>query len=203
MGKSSNHPVDISVDLRSSIETNKAIKSFFTHRQAISVVVCNAGSGRPPHQLSQEDWPRYFEELNLHTAQNLISSVLDFLVPGDSSIVAISSIAAMRDLPNAPKGYGESKRKLNSLMTTLALQYADKRIRFNTLTLGNVIFQGSRWSEISASNPDFVQNLLMNDVPLGSFISPKEISDAISFLASASAKNITGANLVIDGGQSL
>ena len=76
-------------------------------------------------------------------------------------------------------------------------------IRFNVISPGNIFFEGSRWEEILIENPVYVQELLENEVPLMRFIGPEEIADAIVYLSSESGKNITGANLVIDGGQSL
>jgi NAD(P)-dependent dehydrogenase (short-subunit alcohol dehydrogenase family) len=65
------------------------------------------------------------------------------------------------------------------------------------------MFPNSRWEELMLEKPEFVQNKIENEVPLGAFISPFEIAAAISYLTSAQAVNITGTNLVIDGGQSL
>jgi NAD(P)-dependent dehydrogenase (short-subunit alcohol dehydrogenase family) len=41
---------------------------------------------------------------------------------------------------------------------------------------------------------------LMNAHPIGRFGVPREIADAIAFLASDDASFITGAELVVDGG---
>jgi 3-oxoacyl-[acyl-carrier protein] reductase len=44
----------------------------------------------------------------------------------------------------------------------------------------------------------------INDVvPLRSFISAEDIAEAVSFLVSEKAKNITGSILRVDGGQSI
>ena len=41
---------------------------------------------------------------------------------------------------------------------------------------------------------------LVKSVPLGRFIDKQEVVDVFHFLCSASAKNITGQGIVIDGG---
>jgi NAD(P)-dependent dehydrogenase (short-subunit alcohol dehydrogenase family) len=53
------------------------------------------------------------------------------------------------------------------------------------------------------SSPDLVASTLSEEVPLGRFITPQEVAAAINYLSSDEACNITGANIVIDGGQSL
>lgn len=203
MGFETNSLVDIRVDLRSLADVRQAVDDFFTQEIGIDLLICNAGTGRPPVHLPDNDWPDYFIETNVVTAKNLVLASLNHLVPSNSCVIGISSIAAAKHLPNSPKGYGESKQLLNETFRELATKYAKRRTRFNIISLGNVLFEGSRWSEISNENPTLVERLLEEEVPLGSFITPREIAAAIVYLASDDALNITGANLFLDGGQSL
>jgi 3-oxoacyl-[acyl-carrier protein] reductase len=105
-------------------------------------------------------------------------------------------------IEGAPEGYAESKIALNEYFKESSRKLAHLGIRFNIISPGNVYFAGSRWEKIKTDSPEFVRDLLDIQVPLRSFISPQEITEAIVYLSSESAKNITGANLVIDGGQS-
>lgn len=204
MGNVTSTDVDIRVDLRNPDATNLAIENFFKDKGPISILICNAGSGRPPeNKLRRKQARKHYMELNVNTAENLINACRPFFKANESSIVAISSIAAITKIKGANPEYGKSKRKLNNLVKKLALQDAEFGFRYNLISPGNIYFEGSRWSEIISQKPKFVNDLLVKEVPLGSFISPEEIADAIEFLSSMAAKNITGLNLVIDGGQSL
>ena len=48
-----------------------------------------------------------------------------------------------------------------------------------------------------------VDELIKSSVPMNRFGTPEEISDAAVFLCSDRAKFITGATLVVDGGQTV
>jgi 3-oxoacyl-[acyl-carrier protein] reductase len=204
MGNVTSTDVDIRVDLRNFEATNMAIKKFFEDKDPISILICNAGSGRPPQKkLRKRQSRKHYMELNVKTAENLIRACRPFFKANETSVVAISSIAAITNIKGANPEYGSSKRKLNNLVKKLALQDAEFGFRYNLVSPGNVYFEGSRWSEIISQDPKRVNDLLGKEVPLGRFISPEEIADAIEFLSCSAAKNITGQNLVIDGGQSL
>ncbi len=204
MGNATSTDVDIRVDLRNFEATNMAIKTFFEDKDPISILICNAGSGRPPQtKLRKRQSRKHYTELNVKTAENLIRACRPFFKANETSVVAISSIAAITSVKGANPEYGSSKRKLNNLVKKLALQDAEFGFRYNLVSPGNIYFAGSRWSEIISQNPKRVNDLLGKEVPLGRFISPEEIAGAIEFLSSPAAKNITGQNLVIDGGQSL
>jgi NAD(P)-dependent dehydrogenase (short-subunit alcohol dehydrogenase family) len=204
MGNSTKSEADFYADLRDPDESDRVAKEIYSKVGTISVVICNAGTGKKPTEIN--DVPQlkeYFYRTNFDSAKNLIESCIPFLDSKNSSVIGISSIVALKEIANAPIGYADSKVALNELFKSKALEMANKGIRFNLITLGNVFFPGSRWEEIEKENPILVNDMLIKNVPLKSFISPNEIADAILFLSSTSARNITGANLVIDGGQSL
>lgn len=45
-----------------------------------------------------------------------------------------------------------------------------------------------------------LEQVLLEDLPLGRLVDPGEVSDAIVFLLSAASSYLNGANMVIDGG---
>ena len=71
----------------------------------------------------------------------------------------------------------------------------------NAILPGNVKFSGGRWEELELENPSKVKEMLEKEVPLKRFGEPEEIADAVLFLSSERAGFITGATLVVDGGQ--
>lgn len=203
MGNLTPSLTDVVVDLIDEKATKIAINRYLENKEPIDILVCNAGTGKKPvssnYSLNQKE---YFYEKNFLTAKNLINATIGYMKPG-SSVIGISSIVALKSIEGAPEGYAESKKQFNELFRKYALDYAKSEVRFNVISPGNVYFEKSRWSEIQEANPNFVKDLLDNQVPLGRFISPLEIAEAIIYLSSHDARNITGANLVIDGGQSL
>jgi 3-oxoacyl-[acyl-carrier protein] reductase len=204
MGFTSESEVDIRCDLLDLTSLKTAIKNASMQFGDINVLVCNAGTGkRPSNNLSENEEKSYFRSKNLLTAQNLLIASEPYLAERNCSVIGISSIVALKEVMGAPLGYREAKRALNVYFQEKAIELAARGIRVNVVSPGNIYFEGSRWHELSRENPSFVETLLEKDVPLQTFISPEEIAEAIVFLSSSSARNITGANLVIDGGQSL
>ncbi len=204
MGHETKQEVDIRCDLRNRKALDNALEEYFLTSRTIDILICNAGTGKlPDFKMSKDQVTDYFNSKNYLTALNLIDSASKYLRIGKALVIAISSIAAIVEIKGAPMEYRESKTKLNKLFFEKAKAGAKDGVRFNIISPGNIYFEGSRWEEIKRNDPNFVEELLTQKVPLGSFISPAEIAEAILYLNSPMASNITGINLVIDGGQSL
>ena len=85
----------------------------------------------------------------------------------------------------------------------MAVRYGKQGLRFNVVSPGNVLFEGSVWDQKLKADKEGVNSYLEQQVPLAKFITPQEIAITVSFLASSGAQSITGIVLPIDGGQSL
>ena len=204
MGHETPGEVDIRCDLLDVPTLQRELKRVYEDCGAIDVLVCNAGSGKTPAgNLSKFEAQKYFLEKNVETARNLLDSSEPYLKTPGASVIGISSIVALAEIAGAPRAYSEAKRCMNQLFQKKALKFARKGIRVNLISPGNIRFNGSRWDEIALEDPAFVAELLRDKVPLHEFISPDEIASAILYLSSRQARNITGINLVIDGGQAL
>jgi 3-oxoacyl-[acyl-carrier protein] reductase len=63
------------------------------------------------------------------------------------------------------------------------------------------MFSGSTWDKKIEKDPEKINMMLKNEVPLQCFGDIEDVANAVVFLASERAKFVSGANWVIDGGQ--
>jgi 3-oxoacyl-[acyl-carrier protein] reductase len=168
----------------------------------LDIMVANAGSGtsvRPGDETSSE-WQRVIEQ-NLFTATNLIGASKPLMSRGGGgAMVCVSSICG-REALGAPVTYSAAKAALEATINGLSRPFALDHIRLNGVAPGNILFPGGSWESKIQQDPRGVSAMLERDVPQGGFGTPQDVANAVVFLASDRAAFITGAVLVVDGGQ--
>jgi NAD(P)-dependent dehydrogenase (short-subunit alcohol dehydrogenase family) len=110
----------------------------------------------------------------------------------------ILTIAAQEEFAG-PGSFGPMKAAMTAYASNLSQSLAPKGIRVNIVSPGPVFFEGGNWDTIKTHMTAFYDATVAK-MPLKRLGDPREIANAIAFLASPAASLITGANLVIDGG---
>jgi NAD(P)-dependent dehydrogenase (short-subunit alcohol dehydrogenase family) len=113
---------------------------------------------------------------------------------GGGSIVNISSVSGRRPTPGTA-AYGAAKAGLDSLTSTLAVEWAPK-VRVNSVVVGMV---ETEQSELFYGDAESVAAVAAT-VPLRRLAQPGDIGWAAAFLASDAASYISGATLEVHGG---
>lgn len=169
---------------------------------ALHVLVNNAGiSGGtlPLMEHSLEDWRRVMSVnldgvfLGLRHAGPAIAA------SGGGSIINLSSILGKVGLPNAA-AYCASKGGVLLLTKAAALEWAPLGIRVNSVHPGFIETPMVSNAIHQAENGNEMRDQLISAHALGRFGVPREIADAILFLASDESSFMTGAEMVVDGG---
>ncbi len=84
-----------------------------------------------------------------------------------------------------------------------ALSLAKDGVLVNSIAPGSISHPGGSWERFQNDNPrDVVESFIEQNLPMGRFGWPEPVGDTAAFLASERANLITGACIVVDGGQS-
>ena len=115
-----------------------------------------------------------------------------------ASLVFIASIMGVV-ANSALVGYCSSKGALISGVRSLALEYASRKIRFNTLSPGYI--ETEMMKNVSKKLDETELINIKKEFPL-SLGKPEDIANACIYLLSDASKWVTGTNLIVDGGYS-
>lgn len=114
------------------------------------------------------------------------------------AVVSISTGSARSPRPGGA-AYSASKAAVEIMSKVFAMELGPLGIRVNVVAPGYIDVRG--WSDAYPDRaPEDLRAALVASIPLGQAGDPRDIADAVLFLASAQARHITGAVLEVDGG---
>ncbi len=113
---------------------------------------------------------------------------------GIGSVVFISSNTAYRAIPNRA-AYSASKGGINALTKALAVDLGPFGIRVNVVLPGTI--KTERWVQMGSN-----QTVNGELTPIGDISDFRDIANACWFFGTDLSKNITGSELIVDGGMS-
>jgi NAD(P)-dependent dehydrogenase (short-subunit alcohol dehydrogenase family) len=113
-------------------------------------------------------------------------------------VVSISTGSARSPRPGGA-AYSASKAALETMSKVFAMELGEHGIRVNVVAPGYIDVRGHSDAHPERA-PDDLRAALVRAIPLGAAGHPRDIANAVLFLASAQAGHITGAVLDVDGG---
>jgi NAD(P)-dependent dehydrogenase (short-subunit alcohol dehydrogenase family) len=200
--------VDVAGDgdtvLKGDVTDPESVRTFvaatIARHGGIDVVANVAGAVRFSHveETSLEDWQHHLA-VNL-TGPFLVSqAALPSLLERKGCIVNVASIAGLRGQAYTA-AYCASKGGLVLLTKSMGLELAARGVRVNAVCPSSVLtpmVHGVAESMPADLDPTLQARLM---APNGKWVQPAEIAEAIAYLSSPAARNITATTLLVDGG---
>lgn len=184
-------------DVRQLESWQNIVKETKKHFGKIDILVNNAGitgTLRGIHEIPEEEWDRV-NDVNAKGIYLGMKSVIPKMLEDGGSIINISSIASFVGSSSSTV-YTASKGAVSSLTKSVALSYAENKIRVNSIHPGYI---ATPMTAEQLSDPKRAK-FMYDSTPLPYLGEPIDIAYGALYLASDEAKYVTGSALVIDGG---
>ena len=161
----------------------------------VDCLVLNAANLGIRQQIFKNPLSDFVNVINTNVVANyaLIQLAAERMIKkGEGSVVFVNSNTAYRAVPDRI-AYSTSKSAQLGMMRAMALDLGKYNIRVNAVLPGMI--KTDRWE----NNYNNCRAALSNYTPLGDIAEFSDIADAVWYFA-AHARNTTGAELVVDGG---
>ena len=175
-----------------------SISAAFDKTGAPDIVVANAGTGSQAEltDTSRELWDKVIA-INLTGVFQTVQAAAVLMKQRRTGSIVLTASTNSYDGEARLTAYNASKAGVLGILHTAANELGPFGIRVNAVCPGLI---RTRLTQPLFENPDYLRNYFQH-IPLGRGGEPQEVAAAICFLASDLASYVTGAALLVDGGQ--
>jgi len=196
-----NKAYDVRADVTIEKQVDKALEEVINRSGKIDAVFNNAGITihKETFDTQLDEWKEVLD-INLTGAYVVSRAAAKLMIEKgiEGSIINNASISAsIVNIPQMQTPYNVSKAGLIHLTKSLALEWADHRIRVNAISPGYIA------TPMSADAPKYLIDAWLPMIPYHRMGKPEELTGAVIYLASQASTYTTGSNLIIDGGYTL
>ncbi|MGD0779551.1 MAG: 3-oxoacyl-[acyl-carrier-protein] reductase [Dehalococcoidales bacterium] len=188
----------ITADVSSSPDVTRFIDTAASTMGRIDILVNNAGVTRDNllMRMTDEEWDTVLN-IDLKSAFLCSRAVIRYMMKQRwGRIISIASVVGM--MGNAGQAnYASAKAGVIGLTKSIAKEVGSRGITANAIAPGFIE------TKMTEQLDEKQRQVLMQRIPLGSIGTPRDVAEAVAFLASEEAKYITGQVLGVDGGMGL
>jgi len=192
--------IGVQGDVTSDDDLNKLYEATEKRFGKVDIVFANAGIAdfMPLEAATTEHFNKVFD-INVNGALKTVQRSLGVLNNNASIILTTSGINQM-GVPGGSAVYAASKAAVRSFARTFSRDLLDRGIRVNAVSPGPISTPIFTRMGLPDEVAESIEGEFASLVPLGRAGEPREISDAVVFLASKESSYVVGAELVVDGG---
>lgn len=189
-------PTDVAVSSEVKAAVARVVKAF----GRIDIVSNNAGIQRygTVETTTEDEWDEVIN-VNLKSVYLVCHHAIAELKKRKGAIVNMASVQSFATQTGVA-AYTTGKHGLIGLTRSMALDFAAYDVRVNAVAPGSVDTPMLRSAVGLDRNPEALMKVVHGMHPLGRIAAPREIAEAVAFLASPRASFVTGSTLVVDGG---
>ncbi len=188
----------VTADVSSKDDVNRMVEAAVNTFGHIDIMVNNAGVTRDQLliRMTDEEWDTVLN-IDLKSAFLCTRAVLRHMLrQRHGRIISIASVVGI--IGNAGQAnYASAKAGVIAFTRSVAKEVGSRGITANAVAPG---FIETRMTE---QLDEKQRQALQQRIPLGSIGTPRDVAEAVAFLASEEAKYITGQVLSVDGGMAL
>ncbi len=182
-------------DVSSAAEVDRLVAEAIAAYGRIDILVNNAGIARDQLllRMTEEEWDRVLA-VDLKSGFLCTRAVLKHMIKQRwGRIISLTSIVGIVGNPGQAN-YASAKAGIIGFTRTIAKEVASRGITVNAIAPGFID------TEMTQRLKEDWKQELTKHIPLGYLGSPRDVAEAVAFLASEEARYITGQVLNVDGG---
>jgi len=193
-----NQMIAIKTDITNPAEVDDMIAVILKEFGRLDVAFCNAGIGHgvPVEDDNLTDWNRV---INVNLGGTFLTAQAAGRVmirQGGGSIINTASMSAhITNVPQKECSYAASKAGVIAMSRNMAVEWADKNVRVNTISPGYMA------TEMTLNDPDLVPLIGKWEelIPVHRMGKPEELQAIAVYLAGDMSSYTTGADFRVDG----
>lgn len=183
------------LDVTNSEQIEEMIGKLSHENQAPSILVNNAGitSDNLLLRMDDDEWYKVIET-NLNSIYKMTKICIKSMFRARwGRIISIGSVVGSSG-NSGQVNYTAAKAGIVGFSKSLAQELGSRGITVNVVAPGFID------TDMTASLPDMVKEEMLKRIPMRKLGEPSDIAEAVAFLASESAKYITGETIHVNGG---
>jgi 3-oxoacyl-[acyl-carrier protein] reductase len=190
--------IAVTADVSSAEDVNRLVETAASSCMRIDILVNNAGVTRDGlmMRMSDDDWDTVLN-IDLKSAFLCSRAVIRYMLKQKwGRIVSIASVVGM--VGNAGQAnYASAKAGIIGLTRSIAKEVGSRGITANAIAPGYI------QTKMTEQLDDKQRQEMLQRIPLASLGTPRDVAEAVAFLASEEARYITGHVLNVDGGMGM